>query len=85
MKRVFWEDQITLDPSRITTGTHPVFGDTTVFHDVVVASEMVQLYEDGNALKARDELEAYVDTMEFSCSVVAGGHPQAGKIGRAHV
>ena len=78
MKRVFWEDQIILDPSRITTGAHPIFGDTTIFHDVVVASEMVQLYEDGKALKSRDELEAYVDTMEFSCSVVVGGHPQAG-------
>ena len=78
MKMIYQEDQVSIDPSRITTGTHPVFGDTTIFHDVVIASEMVQTYQDGAALKHRDELEAYVRTMDFSCAVVAGGHPEAG-------
>ena len=78
MKMIYQEDQITIDPSRITTGTHPYYGDTTIFHDVVIASEMVQKYQDGTALKQRDELEAYVKTMDFSCPVVIGGHPEAG-------
>jgi len=78
MKMIYQEDQISIDPSRITTGTHPLFGDTTIFHDVVIASEMVQTYQDGIALKHRDELEAYVKTMDFSCPVVVGGHPEAG-------
>lgn len=78
MKYIYRKDQVELDPSRITSGTHPIFGDTTIFHDAVIASEMVQVYDDGAALKSRDELELYVQTMEFSNAVVIGAHPVYG-------
>lgn len=80
MNYIYQEDQISLKPERITDGIHPVYGDTTIFHDVVVASEMVQKYDDGVALKDRDELQSYTNTMDFSCAVVVGGHPQQGII-----
>ena len=62
MKVIYQQDSITLDAKRITDETHPVFGDMTVFHDVVIASEIVQQYNDGMAFKPRDELEKYAPT-----------------------
>lgn len=64
-----------LAPESISTATDPVHGPVTIFHDVVIASEMVQPYPDGRALKHRDELEAYAWTVEGRW-VKAGGHPE---------
>ena len=73
---IYGEDHIVLDSERITTGKDEVFGPVTTFHDVVVASEMVQPYDDGKALKHRDELEAYAWTVSGRWAI-AGGHPEA--------
>jgi len=64
MKVIYQQDSITLDTKRITDETHPIFGDMTVFHDVVIASEIVQQYNDGMAFKPRDELEKYAPYVE---------------------
>ena len=54
IKLIYQEDQIAIDPSQITAETHDTYGEMTVFHDVVIASEMTQKYEDGVALKNGD-------------------------------
>jgi len=72
---VYQEDRAELTPERISTADDPVHGPITVFHDVVIASEMVQPYPDGKALKSRDELEAYAWTVEGRW-VKAGSHPE---------
>jgi len=77
MRTIYQQDQIRLDAERITNYKHPVFGDTTVFHDVVIASEMVQPYDDGKAYKSRDELEAYSWTVDGRW-IVVGAHPSEG-------
>ena len=72
---VYQEDQITLNTERITEYTHPVHGLTTVFHDAVIASEIVHEYPDGKAWKSRDELKEYAWTVDGRW-VMIGGHPQ---------
>jgi len=79
MRTIFWQDHIRLDAERITNYKHPVFGDTTVFHDVVIASEIVQPYDDGRAYKPRDELEKYAPYVDGRW-VVVGAHPVEGII-----
>ena len=79
MTTVFGQDQIRLDASRVTDYKHPIFGDVTVFHDVVIASEIVQKYEDGRAYKSRDELESYAWTVDGRW-VMVGSHPADGII-----
>lgn len=79
MRTIFQQDQIKLDAERITSYKHPVFGDTTVFHGVVIASEMVQPYEDGRAYKSRDELEKYAPYVDGRW-VIVGAHPVEGII-----
>lgn len=79
MTYIYQEDQVTLNPERISDGKHPIFGETTIFHDVVLASEMVQKYPDGVALKDRKELEDYAWTIEGRW-VKIGGHPENGII-----
>lgn len=79
MRTIFQQDQIKLDTERITSYKHPVFGDITVFHDVVIASEMVQPYEDGRAYKSRDELEKYAPYVDGRW-VIVGAHPVEGII-----
>ena len=74
---IYQQDAAKLTPERITGYKHPTFGDVTVFHDVVIASEMVQPYEDGKAWKPRDELEAYAWTVDGAW-VVVGAHPSEG-------
>jgi len=76
---VYQRDSITLDASRITEETHPTFGLMTVFHDVVIASEIVQEYDDGRAFKNRDELESYAWSVDGAW-IIAGGHPAEGII-----
>ena len=77
MKVIYQQDSFTLDAERISDEKHPVFGDMTVFHGVVIASEIVQKYNDGMAFKSRDELEAYAWTVDGAW-VVVGGHPADG-------
>jgi len=72
---IYQQDSIRLDADRISEEKHPVFGDMTVFHNVVIASEMVQPYKDGKALKHRDELEAYSWTVDGRW-IIVGGHPE---------
>jgi len=79
MTKTYQEDSFLLDAERISDETHPVYGDMTVFHDVVIASEIVQKYNDGLALKTRDELEAYAWTADGRW-IIAGSHPQDGII-----
>ena len=79
MKLIYQQDQVKLDAGRITEYKHPAFGDTTVFHDVVIASEIVQPYDDGKAWKPRDELEAYAWTVDGRW-VIVGAHPSDGII-----
>jgi len=79
MKLIYATDEVKLDAKRITEYTHPLFGEVTVFHDVIIASEMVQPYEDGKAFKSRDELEAYAWTVDNRW-VIVGGHPVDGII-----
>jgi len=79
MKTVYWAEDIKLDAKRITEYEHDTHGPITVFHDVVLASEMVQPYEDGKAFKSRDELEAYTWTIDGRW-VIVGGHPMDGII-----
>ena len=79
MRVIYQQDQVKLDAERITEYNHPVFGATTVFHDVVIASEIVQPYDDGKAWKPRDELEAYAWTVDGAW-VIIGAHPAEGII-----
>ena len=73
--KTYMEDKVAFKPDRVSTGKHSVHGDTTIFHDVVIASEMIQPYPDGKALKSRDELEAYAWTVDGRW-IIAGGHPE---------
>lgn len=75
MSCVYQEDRAELNPDSISSITDPNHGPITIFHDVVIASEIVQPYPDGKAFKCRDELEAYAWTVEGRW-VKAGGHPE---------
>lgn len=79
MKQYYQSDSIKLDAERVSEHVDDTFGLTTVFHDVVIASEMVQPYDDGRAWKNRDELEAYSWTVDGAW-VIVGGHPTEGII-----
>lgn len=79
MTQFYQKDTFTLDSPKITEEKHPVYGDITVFHDVVIASEIVQPYQDGLAYKPRDELEAYAWTADNRW-VMVGSHPEDGII-----
>ncbi len=79
MKVIYQQDSFTLDTKRITDEADPVFGSMTVFHDVVIASEIVQPYNDGKAFKPRDELENYAWSVDGAW-IIAGGHPDEGII-----
>ena len=67
-------DVIELKTDKITTGNDEIHGETTVFHDVPIASEIVNQYSDGMAWKPREELEAYAPYVEGRW-VILGGHP----------
>ncbi len=79
MTLIYQEDSFSLDAEHITDEKHPIFGDMTVFKGVVIASEIVQQYNDGLALKSRDELEAYAWTVNDRW-IIAGAHPTDGII-----
>ena len=72
-------DSIKLDAERVTEYQHDVYGAVTVFHDVVIASEIVQPYLDGMAFKSRDELQSYAWTVDGRW-VMTGKHPDDGII-----
>jgi len=67
-----------LDATKIEERVDPLFGPVTVFHDVVIAREIVQPYKiDGKTLmayKSADELERYWRWVEGRWAV-AGKHP----------
>lgn len=75
MTRIYGEDKVKLNPDRVSEGTDPQHGPTTVFHDTVIASEIVQPYPDGKAFKSRTELEKAAWTAEGRW-VILGGHPE---------
>jgi len=79
MKSYYQQDSFQLTSDKITEEHHPVFGDMTIFHGVVIASEIVQPYEDGKAWKPRDELEKYAPYVDGRW-VIAGAHPEQGII-----
>ncbi len=74
-ENIYQQDKGKLISEKITEENDPIHGPSTVFHDVVIASEMVQPYGDGKALKHRDELEAYSWTVDGRW-IIAGGHPE---------
>jgi len=76
---IYQQDTFKLDAERITEETHPTFGPMTVFHDVVIASEIVQKYNDGKAFKSRDELKSYAWSVDGAW-IIAGSHPVDGII-----
>jgi len=77
--RLFVRDQVQLDVSKIETDMDPIHGPTTVFKDVVIASEIVHEYEDGWAYKPADELEKAYWTWEGRWAK-ADDHPETGII-----
>ena len=74
MKRILQYDQIDFSPVKITHRDDSLFGPVTVFHDVVIAREIVHQYEDGWAYKPAKELEAAAWTATDRW-VVIGRHP----------
>lgn len=74
MRRVLQYDQVEVDSAKMTEYDHPVHGPTTVFHDVVLAREIIHRYDDGMAYKPAKELEAAYWTAEGMWAI-AGGHP----------
>ena len=74
MNRKIRYDQIDFSPSRITQRDDDDFGKVTVFHDVVIAREIVHQYDNGMAYKPAQELEAAAWTAEGRW-VVIGRHP----------
>jgi len=79
MRSYYQQDNFQLATDKITEETHPVFGDMTIFHGVVIASEIVQPYDDGLAFKPRDELEKYAPYVDGRW-IIAGAHPADGII-----
>jgi len=79
MKEVFRTDEVTLDAEKVTERDDPIWGKVTTFHDVPIASEIVQPYSDGRAYKPREELEPYAKTVDGRW-VMVGSHPEDGII-----
>ena len=77
--KTYQEDNFKLDAERITEENHPIFGDMTIFHGVVIASEIVQQYDDGMAFKPREELKKYAPYVDGRW-VILGSHPSNGII-----
>lgn len=75
--RLFVRDQVQIDASKIEMDIDPVHGPTTIFKDVVIASEIVHQYEDGWAYKPADELEKAYWTWEGRWAI-ADAHPEQG-------
>ena len=75
--RLFVRDQAKLDASKIETDTDPIHGPTTIFKDVVIASEIVHEYDDGFAYKPAEELEKAYWTWEGRWAI-ADAHPEKG-------
>ena len=75
--RLFIRDQVQIDASKIEMDIDPVHGPTTIFKDVVIASEIVHEYEDGFAYKPADELEKAYWTWEGRWAI-ADAHPERG-------
>ena len=80
-KRVFGEDTVKIDYRNFVEDTDPVFGPITVFKDVVIASEIIHPYKDGNAYKPADELEQAFWTWDNRWAI-SGDHPATGIVSR---
>lgn len=79
MKSYYQQDSFKLTADRVSEERHPIFGDIVTWHNVVIASEIVQPYNDGRAWKPRDELEKYAPYVDGRW-VIVGGHPEDGII-----
>lgn len=80
-KRIFCEDTVQIDHRNYVEDNDPVFGATTVFKDVVIASEIIHPYEDGRAYKPADELKAAYWTWQDRWAI-SGDHPSTGIISK---
>lgn len=78
-ERLFVRDQVQIDASKIETDMDPIHGPTTIFKDVVIASEIVHEYDDGWAYKPADELEKSYWTWNNRWAI-SGDHPETGII-----
>ena len=81
VERIFREDTVQIDHRNYVEDTDPVFGSITVFKDVVIASEIIHPYEDGNAYKPADELEKAFWTWSNRWAI-SGDHPMTGIISK---
>jgi len=77
-ERIFDQYWAAVDALKVTERKDPTFGPVTIFHDVVLAREIVQPYNiDGKTLmayKSADELERYWPWIEGRWAI-AGHHP----------
>jgi len=77
-ERIFDQYWAAVDALKVTERKDPTFGPVTIFHDVVLAREIVQPYNiDGKTLmayKSADELERYWRWIEGRWAI-AGHHP----------
>ena len=80
-ERIFREDTVQIDHQNYVEDTDPVFGPITVFKDVVIVSEIIHPYEDGNAYKPADELEKAFWTWSNRWAI-SGDHPTTGIISK---
>lgn len=78
-ENIFGQVFAAVDEKNVSTRKDPVFGDVTIFHDVVIVRENVQPYEiEGqmlNGYKSADQLEQYWPYVEGRWAI-AGHHPQ---------
>ena len=79
MNRKLRYDQIDFNPVKITHRDDPLFGPVTVFHDVVIAREIIHQYDDGMAYKPGKELGAGYWTADGMWAT-SGGHPNTAVI-----
>lgn len=79
MTRIFREDTVTLDASKVSAYNHDVHGPVTVFKDVVIARAIVHEYDDGMAYKPGKELEGGYWTADGMWAT-SGGHPNTAVI-----
>jgi hypothetical protein len=77
MNRILQYDQIDFAPTKITHRDDDALGSITIFHDIVIAREIIHQYEDGWAYKPAQELENAAWTAEGRW-VMIGSHPETG-------
>ena len=80
-ERIFREDTVQIDHRNYVEDADPIFGAMTVFKDVVIASEIIHPYEDGNAYKPAEELEKGYWTWDNRWAI-SGDHPATGIVSK---